>query len=417
MKRRKNKDLNVVTDNEELTEGMIDKLIAQLNEEDTPMEDLDERIRQHKKRFRIKVTISAALIILVTVGSYLLIHLQTYTSARTIAVYQSDSAGNNNYEQFAGGVLKYSRDGAALLDGKGEERWNQPYQIKNPMIDVYGESAAIADKGGNAIVVFDKNGLKGEIQTTLPIEKIAVSSQGIVSAVLKNESSPKIICYDAAGNLLAEVKTSLAGTGYPMDISISEDGKLLLVSYMSVQNGLVTSNITYYNFGDESGEEDNYQAVSHSYEDMVAPSTFFMNDNVSVVAGDDRVLIYKGKTKPELTSTATLKKEIKSVFYNSRYIGLVLKNEGKAGYELCLYNTNGKKVMSEDFTGDYTNVKIDGSQVIMYDGKKCSVFTRTGIRKFNGELGNSIMEMYPVFGVNKYVVMNANGMEVIRFVK
>ena len=37
-------------------------------------------------------------------------------------------------------------------------------------------------------MVVQEDGIKGEIETTLPIEKIAVSRQGIVSAILKNES-------------------------------------------------------------------------------------------------------------------------------------------------------------------------------------------------------------------------------------
>ena len=53
----------------------------------------------------------------------------------------------------------------------------------------------------------------------------------------------------------------------------------------------------------------------------------------------------------------------------------------------------------------------------MYEGKKCSVFTRNGIKKFDGELNETIQEMFQILGVNKYIVMNANGMEVVRFVK
>ncbi|MFR3390866.1 MAG: hypothetical protein ACLTT1_09730 [[Clostridium] scindens] len=34
-----------------------------------------------------------------------------------------------------------------------------------------------------------------------------------------------------------------------------------------------------------------------------------------------------------------------------------------------------------------------------------------------GEMDNNILEALPVFGVNKYIVMNANGMEKVRLVK
>ena len=53
----------------------------------------------------------------------------------------------------------------------------------------------------------------------------------------------------------------------------------------------------------------------------------------------------------------------------------------------------------------------------MYDGKKCTIFLRTGVKKFDGELKSNIMEMFPIAGVNKYIVMNADGMEVVRLVK
>ena len=314
-------------------------------------------------------------------------------------------------------MLRYSRDGIAFLDRKGEERWNQSYQIKTPLIDVNDEAAAVADKGGNDIVVVDRQGLKGEIHTTLPIEKISVSEQGIVSALVKNDSGPSIMTYDAMGNILAEVKTSFSGTGYPLDIGISKDGKTLLVSYMSVQNGKTDTNIVYYYFDAAKKEDGDYKVLSETYEDMLAPTAFFMSDSAAVVAGDDRVLIYDVKETPELQQTISLNKKVKSVFYNQRYIGLILKNEGKAGYELRLYNVQGQEVLSADFTGDYSNVKLDGNQVIMYDGKKCSVFTRSGIHKFEGELGKDILEMVSTFGVNKYIVMNADGMEVVQFVK
>ena len=72
--------------------------------------------------------------------------------------------------------------------------------------------------------------------------------------------------------------------------------------------------------------------------------------------------------------------------------------------------------MSEDFSGDYSNVKICGSQVIMYDGKNCSILPEEESRNLKGDeqqyTGN-----FPGSRVNKYIVMNENGMEVVRLVK
>lgn len=386
-------------------------------EADLSIEELDQQVRAYRRKMRLRTVIGIAVAVLFAVGIFLFINLQTYSSVRILDVYPAQDAGNSSYREFASGVLKYSRDGIALLDRRGDEVWNQSYQMQNPMVHVFGDSAVVADKDGNSMIVVDRDGLKGEIETTMPIEKAVVSSQGIVAAVLSGDGEPQIVCFDAAGNTLARIDTAMKGNGYPLDLSLSKDGELLLVSFMTVESGRTVTHICYYDFGEGGDAGENYEVLSETYEDMVAPAVFFMDGKTSAVVGHDRLLLYKGGETPALSSEIPLGKEIRSVCYSSSYIGLVLKNEGEPGYELCLYNKRGDQVMSEKFTGDYSNMKICGMQVILYDGAQCTVFGRTGIHKFEGEMESPILEMFPVFGVNKYIVMNADGMEVVRFVK
>lgn len=393
------------------------RIVRELKKSDQPKTEEQEQFEKARKKRWKKTALIVAVVAALAVGVYLLINLQTYTSARALDTYTVSGASGSAYEQFADGVLKYSRDGISYLNQHGEEMWNQPYQMKNPVVDVNGSSAAVADKGGNAVLVFNEEGVRGETQTNLPIERVRVSEQGIVSVILTDENEARVLCYDAAGNLLVENKTSMNGTGYPLDVALSPDGETMQVLYLYTEAGAVKSRVIYYNFG-ESGEEKTDHLVSQmEYEDTVMASGFFMDENISVAVGDNRLTIYRGGNVPEETENIEIKKQIKSVFHNEKYIGMVLKNEGKEGYELRLYNTRGQVAMSENFTGDYSHVKLCGSQVIMYDGKNCSIFTRGGIRKFDGEMNSNILEIFPVPGVNKYIVMNENGLEVVRLVK
>lgn len=413
----KRKKFRVLEKDQDPTDKIVDRILGELRKEDHPeTEAMEEAKRQKRKRWK-KTGIIAGSILAVSIGIYLLINLQTYTSVRTVDTYPVSGAASNEYKQFADGVLKYSRDGISYLDQKGSEVWNQPYQIQNPVVDVNETSGAVADKGGNAILVFDEEGLRGEIETDLPIEKISVSEQGIVSVILIDESSSQILCYDAAGNILVEHKTSVNGTGYPMDAALSPDGEILQVLYLYTQDGTITSRVAYYNFGQEGESETDHQVTEQEYKDVVMADGFFMNQSVSAAVGDNMLTVFRGKSVPEEAVKVEIDKEIKSVFHSQKYIGMILKNEGKEGYELRLYNDRGQMAMSEDFSGDYSNVKICGSQVIMYDGKNCSIFTRGGIQKFEGEMNSNILEIFPVAGVNKYIVMNENGMEVVRLVK
>ena len=413
----KRKKFRVLEKDQHPTDKIVDRILGELRKEDHPeTEAMEEAKRQKRKRWK-KTGIIAGSILAVSIGIYLLINLQTYTSVRTVDTYPVSGAASNEYKQFADGVLKYSRDGISYLDQKGSEVWNQAYQIQNPVVDVNETSGAVADKGGNAILVFNEEGLRGEIETDLPIERISVSEQGIVSVILIDESSSQILCYDAAGNILVEHKTSVNGTGYPMDAALSPDGEILQVLYLYTQDGTITSRVAYYNFGQEGESETDHQVTEQEYKDVVMADGFFMNQSVSAAVGDNMLTIFRGKSVPEEAVKVEIDKEIKSVFHNQEYIGMILKNEGKEGYELRLYNDRGQMAMSEDFSGDYSNVKICGSQVIMYDGKNCSIFTRGGIQKFEGEMNSNILEIFPVAGVNKYIVMNENGMEVVRLVK
>ena len=413
----KRKKFRVLEKDQDPTDKIVDRILGELRKEDHPeTEAMEEAKRQKRKRWK-KTGIIAGSILAVSIGIYLLINLQTYTSVRTVDTYPVSGAASNEYKQFADGVLKYSRDGISYLDQKGSEVWNQPYQIQNPVVDVNETSGAVADKGGNAILVFNEEGLRGEIETDLPIERISVSEQGIVSVILIDESSSQILCYDAAGNILVEHKTSVNGTGYPMDAALSPDGEILQVLYLYTQDGTITSRVAYYNFGQEGESETDHQVTELEYKDVVMADGFFMNQSVSAAVGDNMLTVFRGKSVPEEAVKVEIDKEIKSVFHSQKYIGMILKNEGKEGYELRLYNDRGQMAMSEDFSGDYSNVKICGSQVIMYDGKNCSIFTRGGIQKFEGEMNSNILEIFPVAGVNKYIVMNENGMEVVRLVK
>ena len=416
MKQRKNRNLHVVRESEDPTDKRAGRLYGQAEVEVTEREIRAELIRQGRKRQQ-RIAIVCIIIVIVSVMTYLLVSLQTYTKVRVSDTYPEKGASDNSYVQFLDGVIKYSKDGIAYMDQTGKEVWNQSYQIKNPMLDVNNKSVAVADKDGNDILIFQEEGLKGEVHTTMPVERISVSEQGIVSAILKNESAMKIMCYDIKGNVLVEHKTTLAGTGYPIDIALSADGNLMQVLYLYTQKGQIVSRLHYYNFGDAGEGKTDHQVTAENYKDTILASGFFMNAETSAAVGDNCVVIYEGKDTPEQVANIKLDKEIKNVFHSEKYVGLILKNQGKSGYELRLYDKTGKVVLSKDFKGDYKHVKICNNQVIMYDGKNCNIYMKNGIQKFKGETDSNILEIFPVEGVNRYIIMSANGMEKVRLVK
>ena len=156
---------------------------------------------------------------------------------------------------------------------------------------------------------------------------------------------------------------------------------------------------------------------SRVYEDTVMADIFFMGSDRSVVVGDSSFVIYRGTDSPEVEKEITLDQEIQSVFHSGRYIGFVLLNQEKSGYELRLYNRQGEQVVSRELPGKYSNAKIDGDEVILFDGDRCCIVTASGIIKYEGELDIEALEMFRAFGVNRYYVINVDELRVIYLTK
>ena len=386
----------------------------------TPPDDLSD-IMKKVRRFRLmkarRILVTAVLLLMAVCGTYLLLDNQSYGRARTAAQYPSDTSDASGYEQFADGIIRYNRDGVTYLDRNNEEQWMQPTQLQNPVFVKKERAFAVADNGGNSILVFSEEGLRGEIETTLPIEKIAISDQGIVSVVLRDENTPKIIAYDAMGNILAELQISPGTTGYPTAMELSDDGNTLAVSYLTVSGTGITSRVVYYNFGEAGQSQPDNIVSSTEYSNTIMADLFFMGGNRCVAVGDNSFVIYRGADAPEPEKEIALDQEIQSVFHSDEYIGFVLLNEQKSGYELRLYNRLGEQMISRELPGKYADAKIDGDEIILFEGDRFCIVTVTGIMKYQGELSVEALEVFRAFGVNRYYVMSVDELRVIYLTK
>ena len=82
-----------------------------------------------------------------------------------------------------------------------------------------------------------------------------------------------------------------------------------------------------------------------------------------------------------------------------------------------LYNRIGEQLISREIPGKYSHAKIDGDEIIMFEGSRCCVVTATGIIKYEGNLDVDALEIFRAFGVNRYYVMSADELRVIYLTK
>lgn len=387
-----------------------------VDEESGEGENAVGKLLQQKVWTKAAVAVIAAIVIVVVCIFFVNTNYNDYEVVEETGV---KNASIVDYIPYQNSLLKFSRDGAVYVDEKGELVWNETFAMKMPAADVSGEYAAIADLNGNDVYVFNKEGKVSSATMPYKICDIAVASQGEFAVILEGEKENYINIYDKNGEQISEIQTTIDKSGYPMDIDLSEDGEKLFSTYLYLDGASAKNGLAAYNFG-AVGQNENADRLMGGYqlEDMIVPKVEFLDNNTICAFGDTQFIIYTMKEKPSQKAVIAFKEEVQSVIYNSDYIGVVLPNkaDGKnaAPYILELYNTSGRKVMTQQIDFDYKNVRMSKDEIVFTGGTECRIYTIKGSLKFSYVFQKNVKDMVPTGYSRRYIVLYDNGSEVIK---
>ncbi|MDD6056766.1 MAG: DUF5711 family protein [Clostridiales bacterium] len=382
----------------------------------TDEKEYKQKIREHRLKVMKKVTIVVLILFVVGAGLGVFMAFRHYEGFDVLAsVDRSDTEGTQ-FEVFAGNILKYSNDGAFYLDAQNGLIWNQTYEMAMPQIDICGDYLTIYDKRGSRIYIFTKDGLKGSIETTLPITQVCVAAQGTVAALMQKDDAGYLALYDREGNNLAQGAIHGEKGGYPIAIALSHDAIKLAVSMLDVNDGQVKSTLAFYNFGSVGQNEiDNCVGVI-SFSDMVIPEIEFMTNDRMSAFGSSKIMIFEGKQKPELKAEIPIDREAKSVFCNEDYIGFIIPGDGEiVTHYMLVYDTNGKQTMGKDIGSEYGKAEfLSNNEICLRNGSVCDIYTIRGVYKFHYEFDSEIYKVLPGISRLNYTFVLKNVTEKVR---
>ncbi|MCR5509085.1 MAG: DUF5711 family protein [Lachnospiraceae bacterium] len=360
----------------------------------------------------LAVLIAVCVVGLIMYNNYKNMIYTDYTVLRTMEYEEATTA---SYLKFNNNILRYSTDGIAAFSIDNKMLWNQTFEMQNPIVDVCKDYVAVGDYKKSKIYVLNSEGKQGEIDTTLPIQNLCVSGTGNVAVILEEGDVTWVKLYNKEGQNIANDRTTMDKSGYPVAISISNDGIMLCVSYLLVNGGSLTSSIAYYNFGNVGQNEIDNLVAGYNFDDTIVSYVNFMNDNTSFAVGDNRFEIFKGGQKPENVFETEITDEIKSVFNSENYIGLVYAGgKGDEPYHLDVYNTSGNIVFTRDFALNYKDIIFNKDMVIIYNNDECVIYNQKGIEKFSGRFKESIVELVPTDSVTRYLLVSGTKTEEIQ---
>ncbi len=384
------------------------------------VQDIQKEYEKKIRKHRINVVLLAALVVMIGVGAWYIYSANiTYTGYQVVNSIERTDADTAKYVPYNGGMLKYSNDGAAFIGADLKEKWNHTYQMQEPLYAICQSAVALADKNGTTIFILNESGLRAEVNTLLPIKKLDISAQGVTAASLEDSGKSWIKLYspETSGEELAATKILMEESGYPVDLCLSDDGIKFGISHLNIEDGQAKSTLAFHNLGSVGENEIDNFVGSTSYAGSVFPVFDYINSDTSVAYGNDRVEVFSGKQIPELSFELTLEEEIEKVFYNESYIGMVLKNTQNTGkYRMDIYDLKGKKIFSESYDKEYTNVLISGETILMYNESECCIYSIKGVCKFEKNLDSTILAM-AVTGNNRYMLITEDNIEIIKLVR
>ena len=371
--------------------------------------------RSGHKRNAVKRTIITAVAVvaaIAAVGFY--VEKRSYHNYKIVQSSEQEDVISTSYVEMDGDILRYSPDGVSLVSDKMNTLWSETYQMQNPMADVNGTRAVIADKDGTELEIYDKSGKTGSVTTSYSIIKARVSKSGMVAAILDGGDDTWINFYSTDGSLIAENQTKVDDPGYPLDVAVSDDGVVMMVTYQFVEGSDTTSYVAFYNFGDVGQNEDDRIVSGYKYEGVVVPQIQYLDNNQSVALKDNGFTLYQGSQIPKEVKTVKVDQEIVSTFFDNDMIGLVFKNDSKdKQYTMEVYTTDGKLKFQQDFNIPYTTIKLSGGNILMYNSSQMCVMNSRGVQKYVGSVDGTIKDFFKI-GWNRYLLVLDSGVDVIK---
>ena len=392
------------------------KKIVEFNSTDPDSPDSDEK---PKRKRHFGWVLLVLLLICAGLGGYWFIQQKrTYNDYEVVSTAKGNNATQMSYLAYNGSFLKYSKEGISYLDKDGTVLWMESYKMKQPVAVVSGSYVAVADLNGNSVYIFNESGKAGTIETPYTICNLDVASQGVFAVVLENETENYIDLYDKYGEKLVEIRTTMADSGYPLDISLSDSGNKLVTSYVKIEGITVKNSIAAYNF-DSVGQNTTDRLVGgfNNLGDTIVPKIEFLNDDMICAFGDNQFIFYSMREKPSEKSAITeFQGEIESIFYNSKYVGVIEQGADEQGslYQIRLFDTNGNERFSRGIDFTYTNVYATENEIFVIGTSDVRIYDMQGNLRFQYAFAKEIKNVVPTGTPMKYIVVYDDATEIIK---
>ncbi len=369
------------------------------------MREYTQKLLRHRLGIAGRIFVCILFVAGLVIGINRYFTNRSYDTFEVISSVEHADTISTRYREYNEHLLRYSKDGISCVNLAQEAVWSQTYNMQEPILEVCGSSVVVADQGGNQVYIFNESGLKGEVNTLLPIQQVTISRQGVTAVLLEDGNVSWIYLYDQEGNKLLDTRCNLGEIGQPLSLSLAADGSKLAVSYLQIAGGMANSCIVFYNLGAVGANFVDKIVASRLYEGMLVPRVQYLTADACVAIGENGFSIFEGAEIPEETKQGELEGEIQSICFGGTRFGLVYKQEEGPAYMLRIFDRKGDAVLELPFDLNYSQIKLSEDCLIIYNDNECAIYSMKGVLRYEGTFADSLVNLFHLKR-QRYVVIH-----------
>ena len=396
------------------------KQFKKKNTKDKLFDEFNKKRAGHEINKMMWVSIGILAFVLIVAAVFIVSRVffinKEYVGATEVASTEFFISTGSKVQRFGNNFIVYNSDGIKCVNYKGEQIWNEAFQMQKPLVDMAGDIVAVADYNGGTIYVMDEKNVLGKIDTGMPIRKFKASGNGYIMAVLDGTSNTPIYVYNTSGEEMLFFNTTMKGFGYPLEIAISQNGLIGAVSYLNVDKGSFYSTVGFYNFGEVGQNYQDNLVSSYIYQGALVPEIRFAGNSKAVAVADNRIMFYSGDQMPRSEGESLLSEKIISLYEDDKYVALFYESDtSEHKYKAEIYDYDAKLKDKMYFDIDYTDVFFDDNRIVLYNNEEVLIHMIGGKDKFLGNFDDGILALIPTSSSKRFIQVTPNRIKTIEF--
>nr|WP_302599897.1 DUF5711 family protein [uncultured Cellulosilyticum sp.] len=305
----------------------------------------------------------------------------------TLDIKDNDYIGLNSKQ-----IIRINRDGITAYDLEGYEIWSDTLSANNYIVKQREPYIAVGTKDGRQISLFNTKGKVTDIVCDNKITYFSVNEQGGVSVIQDLEGGNMVAAYDVNGRYLGGMVSYTKMEGYPTNVELSPDNKLLIVSYLKTDEPVLTSSIRAIAMQQSSDEEGEGVKYGFMEKDNLIYEIEFIKDNVWVGVGDKKITWYDlgGNEIKSITNINSVFRPYlyKRSSYGDGFLPIVATDNAAASIihrkdKLTFWDAKGAKTFETDLQVAADYIYADSRGVIVGAGNQFAGYNKIGTQIFS----------------------------------